>query len=130
MLTSHSNLPHIPNSESLDFISASKLTILSPITMDFGIQNLKSPPFSLLKSPIFILIIAIAFSNIQFSNGSIHTYNQQVFNEVGNAYLVAGGSEGILASRSYLSSPISTRIVPHSLRDGISFIRYFLIFCI
>ena len=98
--------------------------------MDFGIQNLKSPPFSLLKSPIFILIIAIAFSNIQFSNGSIHTYNQQVFNEVGNAYLVAGGSEGILASRSYLSSPISTRIVPHSLRDGISFIRYFLIFCI
>ncbi|CAO2827605.1 unnamed protein product [Amaranthus hypochondriacus] len=92
--------------------------------MDFGIQNLKSPSFSLLKFPIFILIIALTFSNIQFSNGSIHTYSQQVFNEVGNAYLVAGGSEGVLASRSYLSSPISTRIVPHSLRDGISFIRF------
>ncbi|KAK8522300.1 hypothetical protein V6N13_115276 [Hibiscus sabdariffa] len=48
------------------------------------------------------------------TNASIHIYRNQLFNEVGNAYLLPGGSEGLAAS---LSSE-------KSVSDGRSFIRF------
>ncbi|XP_021727966.1 transmembrane protein 87B-like [Chenopodium quinoa] len=96
--------------------------------MEIGIHDLKQPlSFSLLKLPNFILLLTITIlfsSHFQFSNASIHTYDRQIFSEVGNSYLLAGGSEAIRASRSSFSSPISTRVVSHSLNDGTSFIRF------
>ncbi|KAL2906896.1 Transmembrane protein 87A [Bienertia sinuspersici] len=89
--------------------------------MDFGIHQLHN--FSLLKLASFILSIVIS-SHFQLSNASIHTYDRQIFSEVGNAYLLAGGSEGIRASRTPLSATFSRHIVQHSLHDGISFIRF------
>ncbi|GMI70569.1 hypothetical protein like AT2G01070 [Hibiscus trionum] len=59
---------------------------------------------------IFILL-STALTTI---NASIHIYQNQLFNEVGNAYLLPGGSEGLAAS---LSSH-------NSVSDGRSFIRF------
>lgn len=97
--------------------------------MDFGIHELKVKPLSisLLKLTTLILLLIIV-TLFQFSNASIHTYDRQSFNEVGNALLLSGGSEGILASRASLTSSSSKHIVLHSLHDGISFIRYFVFF--
>lgn len=94
--------------------------------MEIGIHHHKHhPSLSLLKLANLTLTILLTFStHFRSSNASIHTYDRQLFTEVGNAYLLAGGSEAILASRSSFSSPISTRIVPHSLHDGTSFIRF------
>ncbi|KMT09084.1 hypothetical protein BVRB_6g131920 [Beta vulgaris subsp. vulgaris] len=93
--------------------------------MDFGIHELKVKPLSisLLKLTTLILLLIIV-TLFQFSNASIHTYDRQSFNEVGNALLLSGGSEGILASRASLTSSSSKHIVLHSLHDGISFIRF------
>lgn len=99
------------------------------IAMDFGIHELKVKPLSisLLKLTTLILLLIIV-TLFQFSNASIHTYDRQSFNEVGNALLLSGGSEGIRASRASLTSSSSKHIVLHSLHDGISFIRYFVFF--
>ncbi|KAJ3675618.1 hypothetical protein LUZ60_004660 [Juncus effusus] len=50
-----------------------------------------------------LLVCAILFSIVLFVNqngvdGSIHTYHFEPFKEVGNAFLLSGGSEGIVAS--------------------------------
>ncbi|KAK5842078.1 Transmembrane 87B [Gossypium arboreum] len=57
------------------------------------------------------LLLSTALTTI---NASIHVYQNQLFNEVGNAYLLPGGSEGLAASRSS----------DNSVSDGRSFIRF------
>ncbi|WCJ18248.1 Lung seven transmembrane receptor family protein [Euphorbia peplus] len=47
------------------------------------------------RSYYHILLLLIL---VQLSNASIHIYDKLSFNEVGNAYLLSGGSEGIVAS--------------------------------
>ncbi|KDP38899.1 hypothetical protein JCGZ_05056 [Jatropha curcas] len=57
--------------------------------------------------PNLCLIITFSiflFSKINLSDASIHIYDKEKFNEVGNAYLLAGGSEGIVASDSSASN--------------------------
>ncbi|KAJ1391621.1 Lung seven transmembrane receptor-like [Sesbania bispinosa] len=48
---------------------------------------------------------------------SIHIYHHEPFNEVGNAYLLSGGSEGIVAS-------LATAPQADSIHDGRSYIRF------
>ncbi|KAK8626654.1 hypothetical protein V6N13_134288 [Hibiscus sabdariffa] len=74
--------------------------------MDFAFRiALKSFP---------ILIFLILSTRLTSIDASIHIYKKQLFNEVGNAYLLPGGSEGLDAS---LSSD-------NSATDGRSFIRF------
>lgn len=90
--------------------------------MDFGIHGQIQPktlPLSLL-----VLLTLLLACLIQLSNASIHNYNWESFQEVGNAYLLAGGSEGIAASRFRIPSPSSKRLIRHSLHDGLSYIRF------
>ncbi|KAM7478898.1 hypothetical protein LguiA_027111 [Lonicera macranthoides] len=47
-----------------------------------------------------ILVVVVALSAIGSANASIHIYGRDPFREVGNALLLSGGSEGILASRT------------------------------
>ncbi|XP_050210956.1 uncharacterized protein LOC126661184 [Mercurialis annua] len=51
---------------------------------------------TLLLLPLRIFTFLTIFN---LANASIHIYNKEVFNEVGNAYLLSGGSEGIVASQ-------------------------------
>ncbi|CDO97526.1 unnamed protein product [Coffea canephora] len=68
----------------------------------------------------FLVIVLI--SAVRSAEASIHDYHGDPFREVGNAYLLSGGSEGILASQS---SPPSTRRGFHSaVHDGLSYIRF------
>lgn len=58
---------------------------------------------ALLKSCIFVILL----SAVGLAEASIHVYRRDPFREVGNAYLLSGGSEGIAASndrhgRSYI----------------------------
>ncbi|GKV23849.1 hypothetical protein SLEP1_g33538 [Rubroshorea leprosula] len=68
--------------------------------MDFAPQYL--------TTIILILISILLSSSLTTINASIHIYQDQLFNEVGNAYLLSGGSEGLSTSSS----------------DGSSFIRF------
>ncbi|KAK8567873.1 hypothetical protein V6N13_105820 [Hibiscus sabdariffa] len=61
-----------------------------------------------------ISIFLLLSTALTAANASIHIYRNQLFNEVGNAYLLPGGSEGLAAS---LSSE-------KSVSDGRSFIRF------
>ena len=65
---------------------------------------------ALLILPIFLLLSPIG---IRKSNASIHIYHNDPFREVGNAYLLSGGSEGLMAT-------------PFSSSNHISYIRYCL----
>ncbi|EYU35438.1 hypothetical protein MIMGU_mgv1a004871mg [Erythranthe guttata] len=49
---------------------------------------------AILKSSIFLILLTA----VGLSRASIHIYDQNPFREVGNAYLISGGSEGIAAS--------------------------------
>ena len=49
---------------------------------------------------VSILLILAYCSTFRLANASIHVYDKEVFAEVGNAYLLSGGSEGIVASSS------------------------------
>ncbi|EEF33774.1 transmembrane protein 87B [Ricinus communis] len=56
---------------------------------------------------LFVIVLIVTGSAIEVCNASIHIYNNEVFSDVGNAYLLSGGSEGIVASllntgRSYI----------------------------
>lgn len=64
-------------------------------------------PFLLLSS-IFVV-----------TNASVHVYDKEPFREVGNAFLLSGGSEGILAS---LTAAIGSGMTS-SIHDGRSYIR-------
>lgn len=56
---------------------------------------------------------------LRSADASIHVYDRQAFKEVGNCYLLSGGSEGIVASLSAAASDAAS-----SVRDGRSFIRF------
>lgn len=63
--------------------------------------------FLLLLLSFFLLLLLL---NVERIDGSIHTYGMESFKEVGNAYLLSGGSEGIVA--------------PQFPGDGRSYIRF------
>ncbi|KAJ0976048.1 hypothetical protein J5N97_018013 [Dioscorea zingiberensis] len=66
-----------------------------------------------------LLLIALFVFYFSSTEGSIHTYDLETFKEVGNAFLLSGGSEGIVASR--VSSDSHD---PSDTRDGRSFIKF------
>ncbi|XP_022762901.1 transmembrane protein 87A-like [Durio zibethinus] len=72
------------------------------------------PAFQISIKNIGALIFLLLSIALKTTNASIHIYQKQLFNEVGNAYLLPGGSEGIAAS---LSSD-------KSATDGRSFVRF------
>ncbi|KAI9087176.1 hypothetical protein K1719_030811 [Acacia pycnantha] len=81
--------------------------------MDLAIQTRRSAwanPFFASFFSVFCIFIT--------TDASIHFYYNEPFREVGNAYLLAGGSEGLLASLTYTSLS-DTRI-----HDGRSYIRF------
>jgi len=63
-------------------------------------------------SLVYILLSSIAVTTF----ASIHIYDHEPFQEVGNAYLLAGGSEAIVAEASTASQG-------SSIHDGRSYIR-------
>ena len=69
--------------------------------------------FQIAIKNIGVLIVVLLSTALTTINASIHIYQNQLFNEVGNAYLLPGDSEGLAAS---LSSD-------KSATDGRSFIR-------
>lgn len=71
----------------------------------------------LFASSLLYLSFLILSSTVITSFASIHIYEHEPFKEVGNAYLLSGGSEGILAS-------LSTAPGADSIHDGRSYIRY------
>ncbi|KAL9258410.1 Transmembrane protein 87A-like protein [Drosera capensis] len=76
-------------------------------------------------SPLFILILSLSIASISFSRASIHTYDHEVLIDVGNSFLLAAGSEGIVASRSSSNANLDEESVARpSLHDGHSFIRF------
>ncbi|CAK9151198.1 unnamed protein product [Ilex paraguariensis] len=66
---------------------------------------------------VFLLISAIGSAN-----ASIHIYDRDPFREVGNAYLLSGGSEGIVASRN--PTPLRPHAIHSSPHDGRSYVRF------
>ncbi|KAI5661500.1 hypothetical protein M9H77_20823 [Catharanthus roseus] len=64
------------------------------------------------------LILALTIGSAE---ASIHTYNGDPFREVGNAYLISGGSEGIVATRV---APLPHRSFRSIAHDGRSYIRF------
>ncbi|CAA6659400.1 unnamed protein product [Spirodela intermedia] len=67
---------------------------------------------------LFVVLLVAAGSGVE---ASVHVYSGDTFREVGNAYLLAGGSEGIAASR--VGSSGDNSVAP-GVRDGRAFIRY------
>ncbi|KAL3538571.1 hypothetical protein ACH5RR_001937 [Cinchona calisaya] len=72
--------------------------------------------FLIIAIPCLILISAVGSAE-----ASIHIYDRDPFREVGNAYLLSGGSEGILASQA---SPPPHRAFRSAAHDGLSYIRF------
>ncbi|KAG1334672.1 transmembrane protein 87B [Cocos nucifera] len=66
----------------------------------------------------FLLLFAAALTDLRRVEGSIHTYDHERFKEVGNAFLLSGGSEGIVAS-----DPAAAKSSP-GIDDGRSYIRF------
>ncbi|GMP39212.1 hypothetical protein CsSME_00010141 [Camellia sinensis var. sinensis] len=66
----------------------------------------------------YCIIFAILLSAIRSADASIHAYHGDAFREVGSAYLLSGGSEGIVASRS------ATPLAGNAIHDGQSYIRF------
>ncbi|KAI4296270.1 hypothetical protein L6164_036243 [Bauhinia variegata] len=88
--------------------------------MDLGFQ--RRSVFSNLL--LFLFTVSILLSSIVVNiNASIHSYDKETFKDVGNAYLLSGGSEGILASLTTTSRPEKTAS-SLSTRDGRSYIRF------
>lgn len=71
----------------------------------------------LFASSSLLLYLSLFFSFLFTSFASIHIYNRQPFQDVGNAFLLSGGSEGIAAS-------ISSASHTDSIHDGHSYIRF------
>lgn len=85
------------------------------VGMDFAaIQRSRFPELFVAVS---LLLSAIVIST---TNASIHIYNNEPFREVGNAYLLSGGSEGIFSSLTVDNS------APSFTHDDRSYIRYSL----
>ncbi|KAK4254361.1 hypothetical protein QN277_009757 [Acacia crassicarpa] len=66
-----------------------------------------------------LLLVFVSSLLVVTSNASIHIYDKQHFNDVGNAYLLSGGSEGIVASLSAAPSTDTS-----SINNGHSYIRF------
>ncbi|XP_058089661.1 uncharacterized protein LOC131236471 [Magnolia sinica] len=71
--------------------------------------------FATAKSAFFLLLL-FSFSTVR---ASVHIYDQDAFREVGNAFLLSGGSEGIVASTDAVRDQIGS-----GTHDGRSFIRF------
>ena len=56
------------------------------------------------------LVLAAAGGWSGGAEASIRTYGREPFREVGNAFLLSGGSEGIVADGSDLAAPASSFI--------------------
>ncbi|XP_019169189.1 PREDICTED: transmembrane protein 87A [Ipomoea nil] len=61
------------------------------------------------------------FYAVGSAEASIHNYDRDPFREVGNAYLVSGGSEGLAAT---FSVPKPRRAFHSTVHDGLSYIRF------
>ncbi|RWR78598.1 transmembrane protein 87B [Cinnamomum micranthum f. kanehirae] len=82
--------------------------------MDFSIWK---PHSSLLSSTFFIFFLTFSPS----AESSIHIHDREPFKELGNSYLLSGGSEGIVAQSSI---DASHRNLGSSVGDASSFIRF------
>ncbi|WMV50410.1 hypothetical protein MTR67_043795 [Solanum verrucosum] len=71
----------------------------------------------LLLLPTLAILLSV-FTSVE---SSIHIYNRDPFREVGNAYLVSGGSEGVASSRFI---PPPRRPFRSKAHDGLSYIRF------
>ncbi|XP_010245901.1 PREDICTED: transmembrane protein 87B [Nelumbo nucifera] len=80
--------------------------------MDFAINT---PSLALFSVAVAFILLASA------AEASIHFYDQETFKEVGNAYLLSGGSEGIVASRA---GAFDDKNAGSGIHDGRSFIRF------
>ncbi|MQM04653.1 hypothetical protein Taro_037456 [Colocasia esculenta] len=68
---------------------------------------------------IWLAVLAAAAAGAE---ASVHSYDFDPFREVGNAYLLPGGSEGIVASR--VVRPPGDQLIPTGIDDGAAFIRF------
>lgn len=75
---------------------------------------------AIIRSCIFLTLLAV--STIRSADASIHVYNQDPFREVGNSYLVSGGSEGVSSAR--LVTAADDNAIPFSPGDGRAYIRF------
>ncbi|XP_076893505.1 uncharacterized protein LOC143545507 [Bidens hawaiensis] len=66
------------------------------------------------------LLLLLLF--IHSTDASVHVYDRDPFREVGNAYLVSGGSEGLAASRA--TTPLPHHSPSATANDGRSFIGF------
>lgn len=90
---------------------------LSP-PMDLGRRRSVSSRSFLDSKISLILALLVLVSAIVSTDASIHVYDLNLFGEVGNAYLLPGGSEGIAASISPGDREVESRV-----HDGRSYIR-------
>ncbi|XP_054800638.1 uncharacterized protein LOC129304841 isoform X1 [Prosopis cineraria] len=82
--------------------------------MDLAIQTRRSA----LLNPFFFASFFLLFCIFITTDASIHFYDKEPFREIGNAYLLAGGNEGILASLT------ATSLSDMRIHDGRSYIRF------
>ncbi|XP_027367589.1 transmembrane protein 87A [Abrus precatorius] len=81
--------------------------------MDSVFLRTRSRSRSRSRSTFFAASLLYILSSLAFTTfASIHIYDHEPFKEVGNAYLLAGGSEGIVASQD------------NSIHGGRSYIRF------
>lgn len=59
-------------------------------------------------------------------NASIHLYDHLVFREVGNSYLLSGGSEGIVASPTGFPARSSIMYFPFCLRSVLALLDFLI----
>jgi hypothetical protein len=69
-----------------------------------------------------VILVTLLVSSIGSVKASIHIYDGDQFREVGNAYLLSGGSEGIAASQN--TSPLPKHVADYRIDDGRSYIRF------
>lgn len=67
---------------------------------------------------LILPVVALVLSAIGSTHASIHSYDRDPFREVGNAYLLSGASEGILAART------TSSLLHRSVHDGRSYIQF------
>ncbi|KAJ4966651.1 hypothetical protein NE237_018500 [Protea cynaroides] len=72
------------------------------------------------RSVIAVIVLLAAVTAIE---ASIHLYDAEIFKEVGNAYLLSGGSEGIVASRVALPASAEQHD-KLGIHGGLSYIRF------
>ncbi|KAL2342166.1 hypothetical protein Fmac_010106 [Flemingia macrophylla] len=82
--------------------------------MDSAFARARSNSRSMSFAPSLLIYILILLSSLALTTfASIHVYDNEPFTEVGNAYLLAGGSEGVVAASA--AAPV---------HDARSYIRF------